>query len=258
MKLSKTLLAVFLYNIILHYKTIKLLTPLLIRLTLLFFIMLHTLNAQMPVQQFKEKDTKVLDYLEFKNNKTIPKEIEKQALLALSFYPELKDTKIIFRLKKRNTPLTSRPRILSVFRGKKKRAYVITISSQAKDYLDPILFSKLPYNAQVGVLGHEIGHIIDYKKKSSFQLIGLSFKLFNADFVDSFEFNTDQRTIEHGLGYQLLDWSIFVRKALGVIEWKGASVDLEAGNLPEAKQRYMNPQTIRSEIQKLELYNSNL
>ena len=225
---------------------------------LLFLIAQQALNAQIPVQQFQEADIKLEDYQEFKTNKKVPKEIEKQALLALSFYPELKDTKIIFRLKKRNTPLTSRPRITSVFRGKKRRAYVITISTQSKDYLSPILFSKLPYNAQVGVLGHEIGHIIYYKEKSSFQLIGLSFKLFNSDFVDSFEFNTDQRTIEHGLGYQLLDWSIFVRKALGVIEWKGASEDLQAGNLPEAKQRYMNPPTIKNQIQNLELYNSNL
>lgn len=225
---------------------------------LLFLIAQQALNAQIPVQQFQEADIKLEDYQEFKTNKKVPKEIEKQALLALSFYPELKDTKIIFRLKKRNTPLTSRPRITSVFRGKKRRAYVITISSKAKEHLSPILFSKLPFNAQVGVLGHEIGHIVYYKEKSSFQLIGLSFKLFNSDFVDSFEFNTDQRTIEHGLGYQLLDWSIFVRKALGVIEWKGASEDLQAGNLPEAKQRYMNPQTIKNQIQNLELYNSNL
>lgn len=226
---------------------------------LAFFIFFYGIGkAQSPVKKFDSLAYNSKLYSQYRTNKKIPEEIAPQVLTALSYYPELKDAKIIFRLKKRKTPLTSRPRIFSVFRGKKKRAYVITISSETKKYLAPILFSRLPYNAQVGVIGHEIGHIVEYKEKSSLQLIRLSFKLFNSDFVDSFEFNTDQRTIEHGLGYQLLDWSIFVRKALGIIEWKGASEDLATGNLPEVNQRYMNPKTIRTQIQDLELYNSDL
>ena len=224
-------------------------------LPLLFLIAFITnMEAQVPTKKFVSADFNLTDYLVYEKNKKIPEKIREQALIALSFYPELQDTKIIFRLKKKKTPLTSRPRIFSVFRGKKKRAYVITISSQAKEHLAPILFSKLPYNAQVGVLGHEIGHIVEYKEKSSLQIIGLSFKLFNTDFVDSFEFNTDKRTVEHGLGYQLLDWSIFVRKALNVVEWKGASVDLSDGNKPEATQRYMNPETIKNNIKLLDIY----
>jgi len=224
------------------------------RLVVFFFMLSVVLRAQTPVEKFKAATYDAASYEAFAKNKKIPKEIREQALIALSFYPELEDTKIIFRLKKRKTPLTSRPRISNVFRGKKNRTYVITISSETKHYLAPILFSNLPYNAQVGVLGHEIGHIVEYKTKSSLQLIGLSFKLFNSDYVDSFEFNTDKRTVEHGLGYQLLDWSIFVRKALNVVEWKGASVDLSDGNKPEATQRYMNPETIRKHIKLYNIY----
>jgi hypothetical protein len=215
-------------------------------------------NTQKPVKEFDSASYDSILYEDYATNKKIPQSIRPQVLTALSFYPELKDSKIIFRFKKRKTPLTSRPRIFSVFRGKKKRAYVITLSSETKKHLAPILFSKLPYNAQVGVLGHEIGHIVEYKEKSSVQLIGLSLKLFNSTFVDSFEFETDKRTIEHGLGYQLLDWSIFVRQALNITEWKGASKELSAGNKPEVNQRYMNPETIRKYIKNSEVYSPEL
>ena len=222
--------------------------------TVFSFFWLVSLSAQDSVRQFKKEAFTEARYSIYEKNKKIPLELRKQALIALSFYPELRDTKIIFRLKKRKTPLTSRPRISNVFRGKKNRTYVITVSSQTKDYLAPILFSRLPYNAQIGVLGHEVGHIVEYKTKSSLQLIGLSFKLFNDDFVDTFEFNTDKRTIEHGLGYQLLDWSIFVRQALGIAVWKGASEELSVGNKPEATQRYMNPKTVEKYISLHKIY----
>ena len=87
--------------------------------------------------------------------------------------------------------------------------------------------------------------------------MGLGFKLGKPSFVDRFEFETDKRTINQGLGYQLLDWSVFVRKALGIIEWKGASEALESGNVPEANQRYMNPETIKKYVAQNPLYSTN-
>ena len=183
-------------------------------------------------------------------NKTIPKDIAPQVLTALSFYPELQDVKIEFRLRKRKTPLTSRPRIFSVFRKKKNRNYVITISIETKEELTPILFSNLPYNAQIGVLGHELAHISDYTTLNTFQLLGLSFGMLSSKYVDKFEWDTDQRTIEHGLGYQLYAWSSYVRQALNIKEWLGASKQIGEGNEPAINTRYMGPSAILAFLQR--------
>lgn len=211
---------------------------------LFFFIALFlyafALKAQSPVEKFNDSLFDDASYLGYSTKKKIPEKIRKQVLTALSFYPELKDTKLHFRFRKRTTPLTSRPRIFSIFRKKKNRAYVITISTRSKTRLFPIIFENLPYNAQIGVLGHELGHIAYYKTKNSFQILGLSFKILKPKFVDSFEFNTDRIAIDHGLGYQLYDWSVFVRKALNIREWKGASEEASSSE----NQRYMNPKTI--------------
>lgn len=211
--------------------------------------------GQSPKVKYTPEDFHISDYENFEFRKKFPEAIKAQVLTALSYYPQLQRTRIIFRFKKRKTPLTSRPRISHVFLPKKWRTYVITISTETTANLAPILFSKLPYNAQIGVLGHEIAHILEYTSQTSFQLIGLGFKIGNPSFTDQFEFKTDERTIANGLGYQLLDWSTFVRKALNIVEWKGASEELESGNVPEASQRYMNPGTIKRYMLQYSMYN---
>ncbi|WP_435624894.1 hypothetical protein [Flagellimonas sp.] len=223
---------------------------------LILFIGQYNLTyGQKPKIEFVPEDFASADYEQYTSKKKFPEEIRPQVLTALSYYPQLRDTRITFRFRKRKTPLTSRPRILHVFLPKKWRAYVITISTETTESFTPILFSKLPYDAQIGVLGHEIAHIVDYRDQTSFQLISLGFKLGNPSFTDEFEFKTDERAISFGLGFQLLHWSSFVRKSLGIVEWKGASQALETGNAPKVSQRYMNPETIKDYMAKNPIYN---
>lgn len=123
---------------------------------------------------------------------------------------------------------------------------MITISTKTQKTYEPILFHNLPYNAQIGVLAHELGHIVTYKEKTSFQVIGIAFKLLNTKFVDRFEYETDSIAIQHGMGYQLFGWSVFVRKALKIEEWNGIS--------NKGTERYMNPETIKHHMQALKRY----
>jgi len=207
-------------------------------------------TAQTPVKQFKISGYSSDMYSAYNTRKKFPDEIKEQALIALSFYPELKNRYITFRFRKRKTPLSSRPRLLSLFKRKKNRRYVITISTKTTSRLSPILFTNLPYNAQIGVLGHEIGHVVEYNQKTNVQIIGLAFRLLNPKYVNGFEFNTDRIVIKHGLGNQLYDWSSYVLKALDIKEWKGASNTSSTATV----QRYMNPETIEKEMQMYSIY----
>lgn len=227
----------------------------LFRVTFLLLISYLNTYAQVPNRKYDEHSYDPTRYSKYKKHKKIPTEITPQVLLALSFYPELSDAKIIFRYRKRKTPLSSRPRIWSTFRKRKNRTYVITISIKSNTKLTPILFSKLPYNAQIGVLGHELSHITEYKNKDTWELLVLYLKLLKAENVNEFEFKTDRTCIEHGLGYQLHDWSQYVRQTLDIPEWRGAS---EANNNRKTNNqdlRYMNPETIKNYISKNSIYN---
>jgi len=184
----------------------------------------------------------------FPANKEIPSEIVPQVLEALSCYPELNQVPILFRFRRQTAPLTSRPRLLHIFKKPGRRTYVITLSRKTKKSIEPILFHHLGYEAQIGVLGHELAHIATYEFLSAGELISLGFKMLNPRFVDGFEFRADQSCIDHGLGPQLQSWSIQVRERLDIPEWKGFQKPFGSGQDHKAVQRYMNPETIAEKI----------
>ena len=218
----------------------------------------NVLIAQEIVKSFQQNNFTNEEIINLKanfgNHKTLIAAYEKQMLIALSYFPELKDIKIEFRLKNRETPLATRPTLFSMFRSAKKRTYIITISKKSTNYLDAIVFENLNYNAQIGVLGHELCHISDYLNKGFGEMFGIGFiQIFSKKAVDKFEFNTDLNCINHGLGYQLLDWSINVRENLKRVNWLGAA-NLTAD---EESERYMNPTTIKEILSKHPLYQEN-
>ncbi|OBX25222.1 hypothetical protein A9996_10855 [Gelidibacter algens] len=130
------------------------------------------------------------------NNKTILKDFETQTLKALSYFPELKDIKIKFRLKNRTTPLATRPSFFSLLRSAKNRTYIITVSKQSNAELDTIALKNLKFNAQIGVIGHELSHISDYLNRGFLKMnsIGLDI-IFSKKRIDALEFNTALITV---------------------------------------------------------------
>ena len=222
---------------LIQIKSVKLFTT--------FFLFSSLFYAQEIVKTFHQDSITAENLLylksEFGNFKNIPKEFEEQVLIALSYFPELKNINIKFRLKNRLTPLATRPNLISILKNAKKRTYIITISTKSTSYLDVIIFKNLNYNAQIGVLGHELSHVSNFINNGFGKMFHvISIEIFSKKRVNDFEYNTDLNCINHGLGYQLLDWSINVRKNLGSVNWLGA-VNLTAN---EKSERYMNPSTI--------------
>ncbi len=143
------------------------------------------------------------------NNKEIPARFELPALIALSRFPELKNTKIIFKSKKIKTTLNTRPTFWSlVFCKKKNRKYIIRVNNSKKDSL--VLFDPVPFNAKIGLLGHEFSHIVDYNGKKSGGVFGRGWEYRNKAKKEQFEKEIDSITISRGLGWQLYDWSDYV------------------------------------------------
>ena len=206
--------------------------------------------AQKSVKEFKRESIShhVCNSKQL-TNKLIPEEYKEEVSLALLYYPELEKTKIKFRIKKKPSPLTARPSIFAVFRKASKRKYIITISNRVESKFSSILLSNLSFNSQIGVIGHELGHIADYNERYGIYFLKLLFMHLNKKEMDRFECNTDMRCIKHGLGYQLLSWSKEVRIKLKLIQWKGIKHLEENG-----QERYMNPESIMKAINQNEIY----
>ena len=177
---------------------------------------------------------------QFSNNKKLTPNYEVEILTALSYYPELSNTKIKFKEAKIKTTLNARPAPVSVlFRRKKKRKYVIRINSQ---FLDSVIhLSHISFNAKIGVFGHEFAHIYDYQNRNIWgiasRLIAYSSKKSKSDF----EKEIDTFTIQRGLGWQLYEWSNYV---------------LNTSNATKAYKEfkrltYLTPEEIKSALNKL-------
>lgn len=140
-------------------------------------------------------------------NKTFIPEFELASLVALMHYPELKETKITFIEKSLSSTMAARPKGFQVFRSKGRRLYVIIINTtdEVKVPVDGVSF-----NAKVGVIGHELAHVLDYETKSSLKVVANGIGYASKKFRAKFERATDQRTIDHGLGWQCYDWSHYV------------------------------------------------
>lgn len=139
---------------------------------------------------------------EYGANKTFLPRLELQALIALSHYPKLKETHITFRQHKLKTTMAARPRVWSAIRKKGKRKYVISLD----DFDAAVPFDSASFNAQIGIIGHELAHIAYYEKQKAWILMGLPFKYMNKKYRTTFEHDTDKRAIKHGLGWQLFAW----------------------------------------------------
>ena len=188
----------------------------------------------------------------FGENKTMPAEYEKQILTALSYFPELRKTRITFILQKGNSGvIETRPEWFSVFKNSKSRAYIVFIGDSSSRYTPRFMFRNSPVNGQVGIIGHELTHILYFSKKNTFGLLNTGIAHVSRSYMDNFENKTDSVCIERGLGYQLIDWNIYLRKAFGM-------PDPENGPDPfftdTTKERYMSPARIRQVMKKSKVY----
>jgi hypothetical protein len=201
----------------------------------------HAFHDHFP-KQLKASDYQdQLDSLEVTlgSNKTFPPKYKLACLLALSGYPELKTTKIDFISARLNSTMAARPRIRSMFRNRKKRGHKIYINTDANQ--DGLLLSEVSFNAQVGVIAHELGHIAYYTNKSAFSLMGNSAAYLSKKYRGRFERDTDQRTIEHGFGWQLV---AFIEETL-------ASDQVPEEYKTYKQKVYYTPEKIREEMKKL-------
>jgi len=127
---------------------------------------------------------------------------------ALSYYPELDSTYIEFRYANIKASLNARPKVGSLFRKRSKRKYIIRIKPNTKDSVATI--DQVDFNGAVGVLGHELNHIIDYSNRSFWGILGRLFNYGSKKGKRKFEAEIDRMTIKKGLGWQLYDWEDYV------------------------------------------------
>ena len=163
--------------------------------------------------------------------------MEKQILLALSYYPELKNTPIKFQSRSNHSPGYTRVTWGGLSESPRKRHFLVVISDSTEKILMPLIFKNISFDAQIGLIGHELAHVAENINMTTLDLLQHGIRSISAKYVDRVEGNIDAICIDHGLGYQLLAWSMQVRKAMNTVNWGGP----DYVHRSEQRKRYNEP-----------------
>ncbi|QYA25856.1 hypothetical protein G3I01_10160 [Gramella sp. MT6] len=170
-----------------------------------FFISLPACYAQQSTMQQK-------DSLEF-SNKIVPDTIWREVYIALSHYPELKDTPIDFRFKKniKKSFMQAQPKVNSLFKNRKNRSYIVFINQKFTIEDEVFDITTVPSEVLIGWIGHELGHIMDYRDRSSADLIWFGVKyLTSKNYIREAEKAADTYAVNHGLGEEIIATKNFI------------------------------------------------
>lgn len=152
------------------------------------------------------------DSLKF-SNKIVPDTIWREAYVALSHYPELKDTPIEFKFKEniKKSFMQAQPKLGGLFKKRKNRSYVIFINEKFKIEDEVFDITAVPSEVLIGWLGHELGHIMDYRERTGADLIWFGIKyLTSNNYIREAERIADTYAVNHGLGQEIIATKNFI------------------------------------------------
>ena len=138
----------------------------------------------------------------FSNKKLFHPKIKSAALVALSRYPELKNTRIEFLFRNITATMETRPKINFKAFSKKQRTYQVFINLN-KGKNRALDIDSLTETMKIGWIAHELGHVVDYESRSAFSLMAMGvFYVTVPSFKRNIEQSVDIISIRHGFGYE--------------------------------------------------------
>ncbi|UZO81089.1 hypothetical protein NBT05_01105 [Aquimarina sp. ERC-38] len=172
-------------------------------------------------------------------NKIIPNLIKEEAITALSHYPELKETYIEFKFKESlgKSMMKAQPKFFTLFRNRKNRKYIILMSRNFTLDGTSLDFNTIPKNVLIGWLGHELGHIMDYRERSSLDLTLFGIRYyFSGKHIREAERTADTFAVTHKMRPYILETKKYILE----------HVDLSDKYKDRIKKLYLSPDEILS------------
>ncbi len=166
----------------------------------------------LPACYAQQSNMKQKDSLEF-SNKIVPDIIWRETYVALSHYPELKNTPIEIRFKKniKKSFMQAQPKVNGLLKNRKNRSYFIFISEEFTIEDEKFDVTTVPSDVLIGWIGHELGHIMDYRDRSAADLVWFGVKYITSkNYIREAERAADTYAVNHGLGEYIIATKDFI------------------------------------------------
>ena len=107
--------------------------------------------------------------------------------------------------------MQAQPRFASFFKAKENREYIILISRKIQIEGEEFTMDDIPSDVKVGWIGHELGHIMDYRERTNIGMLIFGIKyLVSPLHIKEVERAADTYAIQHGMGDYILMTKNFI------------------------------------------------
>jgi hypothetical protein len=147
------------------------------------------------------------------SNKIIPAAIKEEAEKALSYFPQLADIHIEIKFKDRirKSFMQAQPQFNTIFNNTQNRKYYIFINKAFHIKDEEFNIEEIPSEVLIGWIGHELGHIMDYRDRGSWNMILFGAKyLTMPHFIEQAERRADVFAVQHGMAEYLMKTKDFI------------------------------------------------
>jgi hypothetical protein len=230
---------------------------------LLFFCLFAGLFAGPAAAQhryYKNPDSTVVRQFKDSLNRTVLPAADSSGRLlsqfnyVLGFYPKMLVGSIRVEFKSSIAIAQVKPRFSSIFKAPKDRVYKITFSKSTQSTLDSVMISKLSYNAQLGLIAMQVSRIEDFSTGGFLDFLGWYIKRLSRKARNKMDAEAELKTLEVGLGYQLLALNQENAEKLKIDNWQNTRG--YASYVKYTRNRAMKPEMVSNFISDLPIYNT--
>jgi hypothetical protein len=178
--------------------------------------------------------------------------LKKQFDYILKFYPKMLVKNIVVKYTASKSVVKTKPKFSSIFKMPNQRVYTVSFSKHTKSTLDSVLIDNLSFNSQLGLIANQVSLIEDMSTGGFFNFIAFYFRHITRNGRKRLYADAEHKTLEVGLGYQLLAYNKESEENLRIENWtntKGYS-----NYVKHYRNMTMQPQMILNFISDLPIY----
>lgn len=210
-------------------------------------------------QYYKNPDVKTI--MAFRDSANRVSNLDSNSILRrqfnyiLKFYPKMEVKTIRVKYVKSGRIADVKPQFGSVFKLPEQRIYTVYFSKSTGTTLDSVLLNNLSFNAQLGLIANQVSVIEDMSTGGFFNFISWYFKHFRRKGRKIIIKEAQLKTLEVGLGHQLLALNREYHDKLQISNW--VSTKGYANYFKHYRNHLMKPQKVINLMNDMPVYVSH-